>query len=124
MPIWPPPAGWAFCLKRMSPSISQVTALLRDLIPLIEDNFRASDDAEAPSIAVTIGSDGIHFGKGRWAYQTGDPSFHGNATGFPYTSTIHLYRDSDIYELAKEGVCELYEQQGLELYMKEAAQPT
>jgi hypothetical protein len=82
---------------------TEVTALLRALIPEIEDDYRASDDPEddAPGMQVTIG---VNTETGAWSYQTGDNSFTGGAYGYPVWGVGYLYRDSDPADVARDMV--------------------
>ncbi len=80
-----------------------VEALLKALKPTIEDDFRSHEDANLPSLAVTIGAeltpDGIS-----WNYQTGDNSYAGGAYGFPYWGIADLHRRDSCKRLANDIV--------------------
>lgn len=84
-----------------------VAKLVRDLIPTIEDEYRATDDPEddTPGMSLTIGADL----DGSWGYQTGDNSFAGGAYGFPHWGCAAIYRDSDPRDVARQIVDEIAE---------------
>jgi hypothetical protein len=89
--------------------VIDVAHLLRDLVPTIADDYRASgdasDDSDAePGILVTIGADASG-----WSYQTGDNSYTGGAYGFATWALVYLYRDSDCAALADDAAEELSE---------------
>ena len=87
--------------------IQEVTELLKELQGHIDDDFRATDDAEddAPGMQVTIASNN----GADWTYQTGDNSFTGSCYHYHHWGVGYLYRDSDCAETAAEMVDEVME---------------
>ena len=87
------------------PLIKDLAALFVSLKKQICDDYRASEDSDdtTPAMSVTIGANE----KGEWAYQTGDNSFTGGAYSFPHWSTVTLQRRSNSTELARDVVNEL-----------------
>lgn len=85
---------------------TQMVELVRQFIPTIADDDRASDDPsdETPGIQLTIGADA-----NGWNYQTGDNSFIGGAYGYRDWAVTYLYRDSDSKEVADDIVEQLDE---------------
>ena len=86
-------------------TIKEIAALLRALKADISDDYRCSDDPDdsTPGMCVTVSTN-----DGRtWSYQTGDNSFSGGCYGDGHWSVIHLYRDSNCGDLAREAVDEL-----------------
>ncbi len=84
------------------PTIREIRALLIDLKRHIGDEYRADEESEAPSMSVTIGTDG-----NGWNYQTGDNSFTGGAYGFPHWAVVTLERRSNSTDLARDVVSQL-----------------
>jgi hypothetical protein len=79
--------------------------LFTQLIPDIDDDYRASDDPDddTPGMCVTIGfTPATPDQDYSWHYQTGDNSFSGGAYGHPHWAVVSLYRDSDPKELADD----------------------
>jgi len=80
-----------------------VEALLKALKPTIEDDCRSHEEANLPSLAVTIGAeltpDGI-----AWNHQTGDNSSTGGAYGFPHWGIVDLHRRDNCKRLASDVV--------------------
>ena len=87
------------------PLIKDITALFVSLKKRIGDEYRASDDSDdtTPAMSVTIGANE----KGEWNFQTGDNSFSGGAYSFPHWSTVTLQRRSNSTELARDVISEL-----------------
>jgi len=93
--------------------INEVSALLLELQPTIDDDYRASTDTEddIPGMQVTIATtDGSD-----WAYQTGDNSYTGSCYHHPYWGVMYLYRpdvmdEAAVREEARRGVEEMLEQ--------------
>ena len=81
------------------PPTAELAAVLRSLIPSIDDDCRASMEDEEPSMMVTFG---FTPSTGAWNYQTGDNSFTGGAYGHPDWACITLTRESDCDQLAEE----------------------
>jgi len=67
--------------SKLDALIPEWAALLRELIPEIADEYRATDDPEdsEPGMCVTIGTNDE---LDSWGYQTGDNSYSGGACGF------------------------------------------
>ena len=79
---------------------TELTELVRQLIPTIRDDYRAAPDDrsdDTPSMAITIGADD----KG-WSYQTGDNSFTGGAYGYANWGLGTIDRDSDPADVAAQ----------------------
>lgn len=90
--------------------LRQWEGLVNALIPDIEDDFRASDEDEEPSMQLTIGfTPATPDRDASWSYQTGDNSFTGGAYGSPYWAVVSLYRDTDAAEMAEEIASQLAE---------------
>ena len=89
--------------------VDEVAELLHELQSTIGDEYRASpDDDDTPGMQVTIATtDGIS-----WTYQTGDNSYSGSCYHHPYWGVMSLYPDSDVHDVAKQGVDEILEQMG------------
>lgn len=88
-------------------TVKNVTALLRELKTQISDEYRASDDPndDTPAMSVTLATtDGKAF-----TYQTGDNSFSGACYGHAHWHTLTLTRRCRSTELAREAVSELRE---------------
>ena len=80
------------------PTIKVLAGLVSDIKSTIEDDFRAFENSEEPSIQLTVGIDDT----GDWDYQTGDNSYSGAAYHYPNWSVVAVYRDSNCREVAKE----------------------
>jgi len=82
------------------PTVSELKALFVALKKHIGDDYRASDDLDdnTPAMSITIGANE----RGEWNYQTGDNSYTGGAYGFPHWAVVTLERRSNSKELAKE----------------------
>lgn len=85
------------------PELSEIRSLLIELKSTIQDDYRADDDSDYPSMCVTIGADG----KGHWSYQTGDNSYTGGAYGYPHWAVITLDRRSNCTSVANEVLDQL-----------------
>jgi len=92
-------------MKTKLPTILELTTLVRAIKSDIQDDFRAFDWSEEPSIQLTVACDG----RGNWNYQTGDNSFTGEAYGLPHWSVVGVYRDSNVREVARDIKAELAE---------------
>jgi hypothetical protein len=86
---------------------NEIERLLIGLKAEIRDDYRAFDEADAPSMCVTIGADAE---LREWSYQTGDNSFTGGAYPFPYWGVVDLYRTSNCRALAHAVMEQLREQ--------------
>ena len=95
-------------MKR-SEFIAEITALVADLIPIIGDEYRASDDDEQPSMLLTIGADADG-----WSYQTGDNSYTGGAYGYHTWGIGYLDRESDPAEIAESIARDLEDNESLQ----------
>jgi len=87
------------------------TSLCRFLIPMIGDEYRASEfDDDTPGMCLTIGFTPETVDKSMsWSYQTGDNSFSGGAYCHANWAVVSLYRDSDPAEVANEIASQLAE---------------
>lgn len=77
----------------------QLTALVAELIPTIDDEYRSREqdlDDDTPAMDLTVGCDGE-----TWSYQTGDNSFTGGAYGHADWAVTTLTRDSDPARVAE-----------------------
>lgn len=83
---------------------NEMRTLITRLISQIGEEYRASEDDDAPSMCVTVGADA----KG-WNYQTGDNSFSGGAYGYADWAVVSIYRDSDPEAVAAEIADQLAE---------------
>jgi hypothetical protein len=86
---------------------AELASLVRDLIPDIGDDYRASDDPsdDTPGMQITIGADA-----NGWSYQTGDNSYTGGAYGYAYWGLGSIYRDSDPDDVAESMLSDLESQ--------------
>lgn len=73
--------------------------LIPALIGDIEDDDRSDEEAEEPSMQVTIACNEECT---EWNYQTGDNSFTGGAYGLPHWAVVYLTRDSDPTEIVDD----------------------
>lgn len=90
--------------------LRQWEGLVNALIPDIEDDFRASDEDEEPSMQLTVGFTPATPDKdASWHYQTGDNSFTGGAYGHRHWAVVSLYRDTEAAEMAEEIASQLAE---------------
>jgi hypothetical protein len=82
------------------PTINELAALIKALKKDIGDEYRASDDPDdnTPAMSVTFGIND----KRQWSYQTGDNSFTGGAYGKPHWAVVTLTRRCDSKEIARE----------------------
>lgn len=85
------------------PPLADIRALLIELKRDIDDDYRADDDIDIPSMCVTIGADG----RGQWSYQTGDNSYTGSAYHYPHWAVVTLTRRSNCTELAADVLDQL-----------------
>lgn len=81
------------------PQVGELERLFKALKPQILDDYRAYEEAELPSMQVTVGWDNE---SGGWSWQTGDNSFTGGAYCYPHWAVVDLYRRSNSHELALE----------------------
>lgn len=96
-------------LERMLP---EWTSLVAALIPDIHDDYRASDepDDDTPAMSLTIGFTPATADRdASWSYQTGDNSFTGGAYGHPHWAVVTLTRDCVPSEVAEEIASQLGE---------------
>lgn len=84
--------------------------LLRALKRGIRDEYRASEEDDAPGMQVTFGVTLKEDGSLSWHYQTGDNSYSGGAYGHPVWAVVSLYRRSNSRALAKEAMEEALSQ--------------
>lgn len=81
--------------------LPELTALLKELQKYIDNDYRASEDDDMPSMQITIALDD---NLDRWTYQTGDTSYMGNCYHYPYWGVSTLTKDSNCTRLANELV--------------------
>ena len=93
----------------MTPTIKDLTALVKAIQADISDEYRAFEDDDKPGIQLTIGANS----DGDWTYQTGDNSFMGSAYHYPHWAVIGVYRDSNSRDLARELQDELADNMAL-----------
>jgi len=89
------------------PTIKELAELCKEIKRDIEDDFRAFEESDKPSIQLTIGWSAE---TGGWSYQTGDNSYMGSAYHYPIWAVTGIYRNSNCRELARELQDELAEQ--------------
>jgi hypothetical protein len=85
--------------KHKLPTIKEITKLLIHCKKYIDEDSRAFEDGDAPSMQITIG---INTESGEWGYQTGDNSYTGGAYLYPTWGVGYLFRNSNCREVAKE----------------------
>jgi hypothetical protein len=78
--------------------VDNITLLVTRLIPTINDDYRASEDDDTPSMMLTVGADNAG-----WNYQTGDNSYTGGAYSYATWGIGYITRDSDPAVVA-EGI--------------------
>lgn len=83
--------------------------LARRLIPTIGDEYRAHEESEEPSMAVTVGCECPSADSMSWNYQTGDISFSGGAYLFEFWGSADLHRDTKPEDFADEVISSLEE---------------
>ncbi len=87
-------------------NIKDVTALIQVIKADIQDDYRAFEESEEPSIQLTIAStDGKE-----WGWQTGDNSYTGGAYGYAFWAVEGVYRNTNCRELAAQMVGEVKDQ--------------
>jgi hypothetical protein len=99
----------ALAEKNMLPTIAELKPLLIRLKGQIRDEYRASDDADdnSPAMSVTIG---WNEKTGDWSYQTGDNSYTGGAYSYPIWAVVTLDRRSNSTNIAKDIISQLADQ--------------
>ena len=92
--------------KQPSAARMALRMLIRELIPSIRDEYRATDDPsdDIPAMQITIS---CNEDCTRWSYQTGDNSFTGSCYGDPYWGIGTIFRDSEPREVADELIEDL-----------------
>ena len=80
----------------------EMIALVTNLIPEIDDDYRSDEEATEPSMLLTVGADADG-----WSYQTGDNSFTGGAYGYATWALVYLDRESDPSSVADDIIAEL-----------------
>jgi hypothetical protein len=88
------------------PTIKDVSAIIRDIKPYIEDDYIDYDDT-LPSIDITIGCDPA---TGEWSWQSGDNSYTGGAYFFPIWGVGRVYRRTNSRKLAHDLIEQIAEQ--------------
>ena len=92
-------------MKRL-PTITELSALLRQLKTQIMDDYLQEEGDTVPSMQITIGwtpDDGT------WGWQTGDNSFTGGAYLHQVWAVGYLQRRSNTRDLARELIADLWE---------------
>src|SRR4051812_21168140 len=81
----------------------QMYALVAQLIPDIEDEYRAEgcEDSDEPSMTLTIG-----LNRKGWSYQTGDNSFTGGAYGYADWAVVTLDRECNPDDVAEDIIAQ------------------
>ena len=98
--------------SQIEPLKAEWTKLFSSLIPLIVDDYRATNDPDdnEPGVCVTIGFTPADDDRdASWSYQTGDNSFSGGAYKHPHWAVVYLSRDSVPAELADDVVSQFAE---------------
>ena len=93
----------------MTPTIRELSALVKAVKSDICDDYRAFDDDEMPGIQLTVAMNDDK----EWNYQTGDNSYMGSCYHFPYWAVVGVYRNSNSVELAHEIQAELADNSAL-----------
>ena len=97
---------------------NDIKDLVVQCIACIENDHRASDEDDTPSMLLTIGYTPERGGKAEsWGFQTGDNSYSGGAYGHEYWGVIALYRDSVATECMEDIVYQVNE--GIACYGEE-----
>ena len=81
------------------PTIKSLSSLAKHLKKYIRDDYRAWEDAELPSMQITIGWNPED---GSWDYQTGDNCYSGAAYFYPCWAVVDLYRRTNSRDLARD----------------------
>ena len=91
---------------------AEIATLLGHLQRDIDDSYRASglEDADVPSMDVTVGASVNDDGAISWGYQTGDNSFTGGAYGHPWWGCASLTREDDPAFIAEAIVDQIADQ--------------
>lgn len=92
-------------MKIQTPSLKQLTSLIKSIKSDICDEYRAFEEDSIPGIQLTIGADE----KG-WDYQTGDNSYSGGAYFHRFWGVAGVYRRSNSREVAKDILDQIYSQ--------------
>ena len=91
--------------EQLNECLADWIELVKELIPDIEDDYRATDDPDddEPGMCLTIGFTAESEDKDySWSYQTGDNSYTGGAYFHPDWAVVYLSRDSDPADVAEE----------------------
>ena len=99
-------------VKELEAMQTQFEQLVTELIPTIDDDYRATDDPDddIPGMCLTVGYTVAHEETpASYGWQTGDNSFTGGAYCHPHWAVVYLYRDSDPTETAKDIVDQIAE---------------
>ena len=91
------------------PLIKGVTALIVALKKDIDDDSRADEETDTPSMCVTVGCDTE---TGNWCYQTGDNSYSGGAYGYPHWGVVSIDRRSNSKAIARAIVNQIADVSG------------
>lgn len=88
----------------MKLQINNIKTVLLSVKSKIDDDCRADEEIQVPSIVVTFSTD--QFEK-HCNWQSGDNSYSGACYGDPYWATVCLTRSSNCLELARQIYNEL-----------------
>ena len=88
-----------------TPTIHQITELVKHVKAEIADDYQAFEGDEIPGIQLTVACNN----DGGWSYQTGDNSYSGSAYHYPHWAVVGVYLSTNCRELAREIVEELKE---------------
>ena len=81
--------------------IRDVAQLVKAVRADIQDDYRAFEEDERPSIKLTVAANTL---TGAWTFQTGDNSYFGNCYFYQHWGVAGGYRDSNCYNVAKDLV--------------------
>ena len=84
------------------PLIKDLSELIKQLKPTIQNDYRASEcdlEDSLPSMLLTVGWSAE---SGEWNWQTGDNSYSGGAYFYPTWATVAIYRRSNSLKLARD----------------------
>lgn len=96
-----------YTLRQRRDCLRDLAAYLGELVRGISPDERADEEADSPSLAVTIG---FTFDERiRWGAQTGDNSFTGAAYSHPHWAVLTLTPDSNPWQCALDALEEAEE---------------
>lgn len=88
-------------LESLRPELVQ---LVEELIPTINDDYRADEECDEPSMELTVATDNLG---SCFAFQTGDNSYTGACYSLPYWAVTCLTRESVATEIADDLIEQL-----------------